>query len=62
MKKVIIKDDYGNDIEINNLEMFKMHLIEYHSINGRGDYSIHTERGGYFTINEEFYKEIMSIK
>ena len=51
MKEIIIKDDYGKDFKIKNLDEFKRHLINFHSINGEGDNSLHTEEEKYFIIS-----------
>ncbi|HJN54226.1 MAG TPA: hypothetical protein QGI27_04075 [Flavobacteriaceae bacterium] len=61
MKEIIIKDDYGKDFKIKNLDEFKRHLINFHSINGEGDNSLHTEEGKYFIISKEFYKSVMEL-
>ena len=37
----IIKDDYGKDYEVSNLEAFKNHIKKYISIDRFGDGSIH---------------------
>tara|TARA_B100000965_G_scaffold88649_1_gene71974 strand:- start:516 stop:698 length:183 start_codon:yes stop_codon:yes gene_type:complete len=60
MKK-IIKDDFGNDYEIKNLNSFINHLSSYHTKNGLGDNSIHEENGRYFTVTEEFYKKVLRL-
>ena len=61
MNKIIIQDNYGRSFEINNLENFKNHLINFHSYNGKADNSLHEENGYYFTINEDFYNMIMKL-
>ncbi len=61
MKRVIIKDYYGKDYEIHDLEKFKKHIIDYHSINGRGDNSLHEENGRYFTVTNKFYEKIINL-
>ena len=60
-KKIVIKDDYGIDFEIIDLISFKNHLTEYHTSNGEGNNSLHTENGRSFTITKEFYKMIQNI-
>ena len=62
MKNDIIKDYYGKDYQVKNIEKFKKHIIDYHSINGKGDNSLHEENGRYFKITDEFYKEIIEKK
>jgi len=61
MNKIIIVDNYGRSFEINNLDNFKNHLINFHSYNGKADNSLHEENGYYFTINEDFYNMIMKL-
>jgi len=61
MKKIIIEDNYGRSFEINDIDNFKNHLINFHSYNGKADNSLHEENGYYFTINEDFYNMIMKL-
>ncbi len=61
MKNVIIKDYYGKDYQVTNLEKFKKHITGYHSINGKGDNSLHEENGRYFKITDEFIELILSL-
>ena len=61
MKKIIIKDYYGENYQIDDLERFKNHIIDYHSINGKGDNSLHEENGKYFKITDEFIKIILGM-
>tara|TARA_B100000575_G_C23046814_1_gene602548 strand:+ start:451 stop:630 length:180 start_codon:yes stop_codon:yes gene_type:complete len=56
-----IKDDYGKDYEILDVQAFKNHIEKYHSYNGKGDGSLHEENGYWFKISDEFYKKIMSL-
>ena len=49
------------DFEIIDLISFKNHLTEYHTSNGEGNNSLHTENGRSFTITKEFYKMIQNI-
>ena len=61
MEKIIIKDYYGENYQIDDLERFKNHIIDYHSINGKGDNSLHEENGKYFKITDEFIKIILGM-
>jgi len=61
LKKIIIKDYYGENYQIDDLERFKNHIIDYHSINGKGDNSLHEENGKYFKITDEFIKIILGM-
>ena len=49
-----IKDDFGKDFEISNLSRFIDHIEKYHTVNGEGDGSIHTEDEFVFKITKEF--------
>ena len=57
----IIKDDYGKDYEVSDLEALKDHLEKYHSQNGKGDGSLHEENGYWFKVTNEFYKYVMAL-
>jgi len=56
-----IKDDYGKIYEIQDLKAFKNHIERYHSHYGKGDGSLHEEKGYWFHVTEEFYNYIMSL-
>ena len=56
MRKVKIKDDSGNIIEV-DIKKFKKHLEEHH-LNGS---SIHEENGHYFTVDQKFRNKINSL-
>ena len=58
---ITIKDDYGKDYEILDVQAFKNHIEKYHSYNGKGDGSLHEENGYWFKISDEFYQKIMSL-
>ena len=58
---VTIDDDYGKKYKILNLQEFKNHLQKYHSINGKGDDSLHEDYGYFFKVTREFYSYIMSL-
>ena len=58
---ITIKDDYGNDYEILDIESFKNHIEKYHSSDGKGDGSLHEENGFWFRVSNEFYKKVMSL-
>ncbi len=62
MKKIVIKDNYGKDYEIKDIEKFKNHLTEFHSENGEGDNSLHEENGRYFTITKDFFNKINNLR
>lgn len=54
-----IIDDYGKTYVVHDLERFKQHLVDFHSKNGKGDYSLHEENGYWFTVTPEFYDQVM---
>ena len=58
---IIIKDDYGRDYEVQDIEAFKSHIEKYHSNNGRGDGSLHEENGYWFKVTDSFYQQNMSL-
>lgn len=58
---VSIKDDYGKEYALSDIETFKEHLKNYHSVNGKGDGSLHEENGYWFRVTEEFYNYVMSL-
>ena len=57
----VIKDDYGKEYKVLDLEAFKRHLRLYHSKNEKGDGSIHEENGYWFKVTEEFYDYVMNL-
>ena len=57
----VIKDDYGNDYEVSDMEAFKQHIKLNHTKNGKGDGSIHEENSYWFKVTEEFYDYVMNL-
>ena len=57
----VIKDDFGNEYKVSDLEAFKEHIKRYHSKNGTGVGSIHEENGYWFKVNQEFYDYVMNL-
>ena len=57
MSKVRIKDDNGNEIEV-DLDRFQKHIDKYHSSGS----SIHDENGHYFTVDGNFRKKLKEMK
>ena len=43
-----VKDIYGKNYNIPDLELFKNHIKNFHTVNGYPDNSIHEENGYYF--------------
>ncbi len=56
-----ITDDYGKSYVVHDLKRFKQHLVDFHSKNGKGDYSLHEENGYWFTVTPEFYDLVMKF-
>jgi len=56
MKKTVLKDDSGNNVEV-DFKVFIDHINQYHKTGT----SIHDENGYYFTVNEEFRKQLKKI-
>ena len=56
MSKVKIKDDNGNEIEV-DLDGLQKHIDKYHS----SGTSIHDENGHYFTVNDNFRKKLKEM-
>ena len=57
MSKVKIKDDNGNEIEV-DLDGFQKHIDKYHS----SGTSIHDENGHYFTVDDNSRKKLKEMK
>ena len=57
-----IQDMYGKEYKIPNLENFKVHIIKFHTVNGRPDNSIHEENGYYFKIDDRFYNILINLQ
>ena len=53
MKKIVIKDRKGIEVEI-DINEFAHHIGEYH----HSGVSIHEERGHYFTVDDNFRKMV----
>tara|TARA_Y100001936_G_C15886823_1_gene565846 strand:- start:722 stop:904 length:183 start_codon:yes stop_codon:yes gene_type:complete len=56
MKKVKIKDNEGNFVEV-DIKKFKKHLDEYHQTGS----TIHEEKGHFFKIDQEFRNKIKRL-
>ena len=56
MKKVILKDDSSNDVEI-ELETFVKHINLFHKTGT----SIHEQDGHYFTVNQKFRDKLQIL-
>ncbi len=56
MKKIVIKDRKGIEVEI-DINEFAHHIGEYH----HSGVSIYEERGHYFTVDDNFRKMVNTI-
>ena len=56
-----VKDIYGKNYNIPDLELFKNQNKNFHTVNGYPDNSIHEENGYYFKIDERFYNSINNL-
>ena len=56
MKKISLKDDSGNTIEV-EMEKFVDHIKQFHSCKT----SIHDKKGHYFTVNDKFRNKLKSM-
>ena len=56
MKKIVIKDRKGIEVEI-DINEFAHHIEENH----HSGVSIHEERGHYFTVDDNFRKMVNTI-
>ncbi len=56
MKKVLIKDDKGKEIEVDLLK-FINHINKFHKTGT----TIHDENGHYFTVNDNFRKRLKEM-
>ena len=56
MKKVILKDNSRNDVEI-ELETFVKHINLFHKTGT----SIHEQDGHYFTVNQKFRDKLQIL-
>jgi hypothetical protein len=52
-------DDYGKSYDVIDVDRLQQHLIDFHSINGKGDNSLHEENGYWFTVTPEFYEFVV---
>jgi len=54
-------DIYGNKYVVKDILAFKEHIIQYHTLNGNPDGSIHEENGYYFKVDNEFYNKLKNL-
>ena len=51
-------DIYGNPYEIKDIKSFKNHIVEFHTLNGLPDNSLHEENGFYFRVDNKLFNQI----
>ena len=56
-----VLDNNGKKYLLNEINKFYEHLIEFHTVNGRADNSLHEENGYYFTVTEDFFEKIKKM-
>ena len=56
MKKILIKDDEGKEVEV-DLDKFISHINQFHKTGT----TIHDENGHYFTVNDNFRKRLKEM-
>lgn len=56
-----IKDMYGKKYLISNIDNLKKHILNYHTVNGEPDNSIHEENGYYFKVDSDFMKILRKL-
>ena len=59
---VKIRDIYGKDYIVRNIDSFIEHIEKFHTLNGLPDNSIHEENGYYFKIDDRFFKILINLK
>ena len=57
MKKIFLKDDSGNIIDV-EIEKFIYRIKQFNN----SETSIHDKKGHFFTINDKFRKKLEKIK
>ena len=58
MKQLIILDNNGNNYIVGEPIKFKKYLINFHTSNGKANFSLHEENGHYFTVTPELLEEV----
>ena len=55
---MIVNDIYGNPYQIKDIKSFKNHIVEFHTLNGLPDNSLHEENGFYFRVDNKLFNQI----
>ena len=58
MNQLIIIDNKGNNYIVYNPKQFRKHLIDFHTSNGKANYSLHEDSGHYFTVTPKLLEEV----
>jgi hypothetical protein len=58
MPQLIVKDNKGNDYIVKEPNHFRQHIFDFHTLNGKADFSLHEENGHYFTVTTELLDEV----
>ena len=61
MEKLILKDNTERNYEVDDSKRFLNHLLEFHTLNGKANNSIHEENGFYFTVTSEMLEKLISF-
>jgi len=61
MEQLILKDNKGRNYTIDDPKRFQTHLLEFHTLIGKADNSIHEENGFYFTVTSEMLEKVTSF-
>ena len=56
-----VSDNNGRKYLIKEINKFYKHLIEFHTVDGKANNSLHEENGYYFTVTEDFIKKIKKM-
>ena len=58
MNQFIIKDNNDNECVVDDPDRFKQHLFDFHTYNGKANFSLHKENGHYFTVTIKLLNEV----
>ena len=58
MNQLIIQDNNGNNYIVDKPKQFKKHLIDFHTLKGKANLSLHEENGHYFTVTTKLLDEV----
>ena len=58
MNELTLTDNSSREYIVTNPRRLYNHLIEYHTMNGKADHSVHEENGFYFTVTKDLFKKV----